>query len=305
MLEQVEIGHYAKIPIHIARAKVSKSAKSLWIELALVSSPEKPQVWIRQESLAEKMGVSDRTVRRLIIELEKARLIIPNGWHQGRHKKYDLTWTNLSDVGGQSGQECPTSPDKNVQLRRTETSRDGGQKCPDLNRVFKQNTEQNNIFFNSQPDPQKLLADWGDQWRKRFGCLDGLSGRPSIETCVEQAMSHESRHKYATPKVWCEIWLQNAARQWLVAFNREQNAPATDPNLDAEAKARRSQAESERSRRYYSQQAPLPSSNRNTIPPDLQAQVDKIMAENEVGFTDKLLRLMKQQKVTQRQPLSV
>jgi hypothetical protein len=143
MLEPVDIGHYAKIPIHIARAKVSKSAKSLWIELALVSSPEKPQVWIRQESIAEKMDVSDRTVRRLITELENARLITRNGWFQCRHKKYDLSWTDLSDVGGQNGQECPTSPDENVQLHRTKMSRDGGQKRPDLNRVIVPASQQN------------------------------------------------------------------------------------------------------------------------------------------------------------------
>src|SRR3989338_7719089 len=76
MLEQtIDIGHYAKVPLHISRSKVSESAKGLWRELAFMSSPEKPQVWIRQESLAEKMGLSTRSIRRLITELEKAQLI--------------------------------------------------------------------------------------------------------------------------------------------------------------------------------------------------------------------------------------
>lgn len=253
MLEQVEIGHYAKIPIHIARAKVSKSAKSLWIELALVSSPEKPQVWIRQESLAEKMGVSDRTIRRLIIELEKARLIIPNGWHQGRHKKYDLTWTNLSDVGGQSGQECPTSPDKNVQPRRTETSRDPGQKCPDLNRVFKQNTEQN-IYFkkagedfsNPEVEAKTLLAEYGAKWTQRFGCLDGLSGRPTVQECVEQALNHTARHKCSNLRIYLESWLVNASKSWIRAYYHELTAAPTDPGLSPDAVARKLKAEQER-----------------------------------------------------------
>ena len=308
MLEQVDIGHYAKIPIHIARANVSESAKAVWRELAFMSSPEKPQAWIRQESLAEKMGLSTRTIRRLITELEKASLITPNGWHQGRHKNYNLTWTKMSDVGGQNGQECPTSPDENVHLPRTEMSRDGGQKCPHLNRVFKQNTEQN-IYFSSfakaSADTEKILADYGEIWKKRFACLDGLSGRPSVEECVEQAMSHESRHKYSNPKTWIEIWLRNASSKWLQNFNRELNAPPTDPSLDKEAIARRCKADNARSKEYYNQPGPLPVFQHDPFPAKLQAEMDEIFARREPGFSEKLLQLMKKHNSSEQEAQSI
>jgi hypothetical protein len=280
--ETNDIGHYARVPFHIATAKIPSRARDVWILLAMNCTPESAEVWVRQPMLAEQLNCSTDTIGRVLRELVTAKLIFAtNKLHQGRYKIYRLAWANLQE--------------------------DVPQKCQNLNRVLIKQ-EQNIVFKKTREDfsdpeseKQKLLTDWSDLWKKRFGCLDGLSGRPSIEICVEQAMSHESRHKYASPKVWVEIWLQNAARQWLVSFNREQNAPATDPSLDAEAKVRRSQAETERSRRYYAQPIMTPIAEATAIPSELQAQVDKILAENETGFADKLMRLMKTQRQNQKQ----
>ena len=187
-------------------------------------------------------------------------------------------------------------------------SRDGGQKCPHLNRVFKQNTEQNIIFkktredfFDPESEKQNLLSDWGETWKKRFACLDGLSGRPSVEECVEQALNHTARDKAKDLKIYIEMWLHNAARAWISGFNREQNAPPTDPSLDKEAIARRCRADNLRTKEYYNQPAPLPVFQHDPFPTELQAEMDEIFARREPGFTEKLLQLMKKHNSSQQE----
>jgi hypothetical protein len=58
-------------------------------------------------------------------------------------------------------------------------------------------------------------------WRKRFACLDGLSGRPRFDDCVQQAMSNRMRKKDEDPSIWVEIWLQNTEKMWIGSYNGE------------------------------------------------------------------------------------
>ena len=79
-----------RVPLHVIQSKISASAKMLWIELALLSSPKKPQVAVDQKALAEKIGRSKATVGRLIRELEKAELLVHTGVVNRYHKTYNL-----------------------------------------------------------------------------------------------------------------------------------------------------------------------------------------------------------------------
>ena len=79
-----------RIPLHVIKSKISPSAKLLWIELALLSSPKKPQVFVDLKALAEKIGRSKTTVSRLIRELEKAELLVHTGVINKCHKTYNL-----------------------------------------------------------------------------------------------------------------------------------------------------------------------------------------------------------------------
>ncbi|MEI6806701.1 MAG: helix-turn-helix domain-containing protein [Myxococcaceae bacterium] len=81
-----------RVPLYVIESKISPSAKLLWVELALVSSPKKPQVFIDLKALAEKIGRSKATVSRLIREIEKAGLIIHTGVVNRCHKTYNLVW---------------------------------------------------------------------------------------------------------------------------------------------------------------------------------------------------------------------
>ncbi|MEI6806886.1 MAG: hypothetical protein WCK49_10360, partial [Myxococcaceae bacterium] len=79
-----------RVPLHVIQSKISASAKMLWIELALLSSPKKPQVAVDPKVLAEKIARSKATLSRLIRELEKAELLVHTGVVNRYHKTYNL-----------------------------------------------------------------------------------------------------------------------------------------------------------------------------------------------------------------------
>ncbi|MEI6806004.1 MAG: helix-turn-helix domain-containing protein [Myxococcaceae bacterium] len=91
------------VPLHVINSKISASAKMLWIELALVSSPKKPLVFVDKKILAEKIGRSKATLSRLIRELEKAGFIVNTGVINRYHKTYNLVWMK-------SGIKIPPNP---------------------------------------------------------------------------------------------------------------------------------------------------------------------------------------------------
>ncbi len=66
-----------------------------------------------------------------------------------------------------------------------------------------------------------------DQWRKRYTCLDGLSGRPLLEESIKQAMGNKFRKKTDDPRLWVEQWLKNAEKIWMTRYSR----PSFEMNL--------------------------------------------------------------------------
>ena len=96
--------HFAIIPAHILASGVSARAKELWAQCALVADKHKNQVWIRQATMAEKLGCSVRTIQRALKELIGARLMAcTRFWHQGRHKVYELAQRVMKQVSSRSG----------------------------------------------------------------------------------------------------------------------------------------------------------------------------------------------------------
>ena len=167
------MSRFIKIPTHILDSKISASAKLLWIELARVSSPKRPQVVANPKALAEKMGLSVSTVRRIIRELVKAELLVHNGGYiERRLKTYDLVWLPVKAA---------------VQ----------------------------------KPEPQELTPELLENWSKRFPCLDGHSGRPTLIQAVEQAVLHPLRDKNQDLKTWVEISLKNTSRLWSESYHAE------------------------------------------------------------------------------------
>ena len=73
--ENIDIGHYARVPYHIATAKISSRARNLWTILALYATPEKPEVWTRLGSMAEQLDCSIDSVERAIKELRQAKYL--------------------------------------------------------------------------------------------------------------------------------------------------------------------------------------------------------------------------------------
>jgi hypothetical protein len=207
-----DIGHYARIPLHIARANVSETAKAMWRELAFLSSPESPVVWVRQSDFAKKLKCCTKTIQRALKELVEAELLSFAGWMHGRYKKYKMAWKKI--FAGE-GQNCPTTSDMNVHVPETPVAEVPGQFCPPIIREAEQVKEH---FFLSSPTPEQqaeeLIAEHEQEYLQRFPCLDGRAARPSLKKCIEHALNHSARLKYRSLKVYIDMWLTNAAQKW-------------------------------------------------------------------------------------------
>ena len=143
-------------------------------------------------------------MQRAIAELVRAGLLTFAGWMQGRYKKYALAWKNFLT---KASQKCRTTPDTNVVRPATPVSDDARHQCQPIIREAEQSSKQITT-------PQSILEQYGDNWRTRFSCLDGQAGRPRLEDCIAQALSHRSRHNYDDISVFLEMWLHNAAARW-------------------------------------------------------------------------------------------
>src|SRR3989338_4462585 len=85
---------------------------------------------------------------------------------------------------------------------------------------------------------EQLLSQYGEAWRKRYPCFDGLSERPPLEICVQSALSSPYRARYAHLGLlsWVEGWLKTEARIHLASYIKEKSPrpqespkePATD-----------------------------------------------------------------------------
>jgi|GEM_PF-3503108 len=199
MSKKSEIGHFARIPLHVARADISETAKGLWRELAFLSSPRVPTVWVCQRVFAEKLNKCVKTVQRALKELLDAGLIKFAGWLHGRYKKYKLAWKKFFS---QDAQDCPTTPQVKVEHPKTTVPEDANS-------------------FSEQ------LAEKVQKWQERFKCLDGKNGRPTLAECIDQGLAHKSRHNYDTPWAFLESWLRNAAGRCMLQYQQEL---ATVPN---------------------------------------------------------------------------
>ncbi len=246
----IDIGHFARIPEHVAHARVPERAKGVWRELAFLSSPEKPKVWVRQQTLADKLGCSVDTVYRSLRALVKAGLLIATDlWHQGRHKIYELVWSLSQKI-------LPTSR-KSAEGPTAKLPEDVPQKCGPLIRVEEQTSEQS--LASPEKEAEKLnigfLMVHSKTWQQKFACLDGCSGRPTLQECIEQALNHTSESKYKDKVKYIEMWLTNAAGRWWPSYNREQNAPSTDFGLSKEALALKLREEAQRRRDWEKRRA--------------------------------------------------
>lgn len=251
------IGRYVMVPYHIVIAPITPRAREVWILIASNGSPEKPEVWVRQPALAEKLRCSTDVIGRAIQELKRARLLFETGrLQQGRHKIYHVNWlpvddalmvTPAAELRNDVPHFCGTIHRADAVLSSAISPVDTPQICGNLNRVLTQQEK------NNSSDLDSLLTSHGESWAQTFACLDGRSGRPSIRETVEQALNHTAVHKCKSVKIYAETWLRNASLKWLSLYNRELSAPASDPSLSKDAVARKL-AESDASRKRYEQQ---------------------------------------------------
>ncbi|MEI6417137.1 MAG: helix-turn-helix domain-containing protein, partial [Verrucomicrobiota bacterium] len=237
-------------------SSISPRSLSVFNLMALYASQKKPEIWVRQETFAEKLKCSTDTVYRAIKELVNFGLVAElERMYLGRYKTYRLK-RFLEDTAAEAQNtdamriSAPTYR-KDAVPRTARVREDVPQICGPINRVSITEHKTEHFFSERTQDPivgekselELLLQTYGEEWKKKFPCLDGLSGRPSLKECVEQGLAHKARKNYGDVKVALDTWLRNASRQWIFLYNKEQNASPTDSALDSEAQKRRAEAE--------------------------------------------------------------
>jgi predicted transcriptional regulator len=234
----IDIGRFVRVPMHILHADISSRAREVWMMLALNCSPEKPFAWARQASVAESLRCSTDTVGRALKKLIKAGLIAETGrWHWGRYKIYQIAWLPVMSVDLLS--------DCDEVILDVEPA--------PVQKMKKQVAQKQKQKASSRPmlvTADELLEENEEKWTQEFECLDGNSGRPSVATCVKEAMNHTARHKCDDLTIYIETWLRNATKVWKYDFYKEQTLPATDPSLSPEVVARKLKEATERRWNY-------------------------------------------------------
>jgi hypothetical protein len=263
----IDIGRFVRVPMHILHADISSRAREVWMMLALNCSPEKPYAWARQASVAESLRCSTDTVGRALKKLIKAGLIAETGrWHWGRYKIYQIAWLPVMSVDLPNGYEETTS----------EVEPEPAPKAPKQHPARKVQTPSKTILVTADD----LLEENEEKWTKAFECLDGNSGRPSVATCVKEAMNHTARHKCDDLTIYIETWLRNATKTWKYDFYKEQTLPATDPSLSPEVVARKVKEAADRKWNY--QQA--------IISPSDAEKYKRVWTEEENAIGEKWMR---------------
>jgi hypothetical protein len=234
----IDIGRFVRVPMHILHADISSRAREVWMMLALNCSPEKPFAWARQASVAESLRCSTDTVGRALKKLIKAGLIAETGrWHWGRYKIYQIAWLPSLSVDLTSDYEEPTIPEAEPKPAQRKMNKQVAPKVPTSSKA--------NLV-----SADALLEENEEKWVKEFECLDGNSGRPSVATCVKEAMNHTARHKCDDLTIYIETWLRNATKTWKYDFYKEQTLPATDPSLSPAVVARKVKEAADRKWNY-------------------------------------------------------
>jgi hypothetical protein len=262
----IDIGRFVRVPMHILHADISSRAREVWMMLALNCSPEKPYAWARQASVAESLRCSTDTVGRALKKLIKAGLIAETGrWHWGRYKIYQIAWLPVMSVDLPSDYEETISEVEPKPAAKVEKQV-----------AQKPKTSSKTTLVNADD----LLEENEEKWVKEFECLDGNSGRPSVATCVKEAMNHTARHKCDDLTIYIETWLRNATKAWKYDFYKEQTLPATDPSLSPEVVARKLKEATERRWNYQ----------QGVLAPSEAEKYKRVWTEEENAIGEKWMR---------------
>jgi hypothetical protein len=174
---------YGRTPRELLRnPNVSPQAKALWGLLEDFASPSRPQPFPGQATLAEYMGVTDRSIRTWMTELQEA------GWLQvqreptkkGRRNSYRLFWKHTSEPATVSDEDRKqTSGGKRKQSSGTYRKHTSYEEKPcEAEPVEEENPaatvgEQVELFRNPRAEPavpagspavaKLMLDDWWQQ----------------------------------------------------------------------------------------------------------------------------------------------
>lgn len=263
--------HKSVIPSAFSLSKVSANAKELMMILLLYTGPNSPNLWVRQKSFALLLGISQRTFKRYLKELLASGFLVETGKvHPKGYKFYAISWLLAATQEAESNEDSPSeeTAEQEDESNKGVTNLQGGGDKSDTPPVtnlalHKQNnlSEQlNNSFLESAQDSnlgkkrggELISADFKEKLKKEFFCLDGKSGRPTLDESIELGLAHKSRKNYDDVEKFLVFWLRNGSEKWFRSYEREKNGYSVQPALSAEEQAKE---RAERKARIEAEQA--------------------------------------------------
>ncbi|MEI6790326.1 MAG: helix-turn-helix domain-containing protein [Myxococcaceae bacterium] len=183
---------FNQIPEQLFDANISLRAKWLWMLLAKHAKPEAIEFWLKQQTYADLLHCSRRSIGRALKELIQAKLLTNlNKRHLHRYKMYRLEGVLLS------------TPVKETKLSKDEShllhQRICTQKQPE----------------NLSQRTKHFLDTYGPFWKQKFPKLNGQAGNPYLESCIEESLDYMSKNgMHRDPPGFVEIWLKHATEKY-------------------------------------------------------------------------------------------
>lgn len=194
---------FNQIPQQLFDANISLRAKWLWMLIVKNANPESTERWLKQQTYADLLHCSRRSIGRALKELIAAKLLTDlNKRHLYRYKTYRIEGLSPEPREGKI---------KKISREEAENIK-SAKKRQELLELLCTPVPPENLI----PKAKEALQAWGPIWKERFPKLDGQAGRPILESCIQKAAKDTTDPQYGritNTTEFMETWLKTAS-EW-------------------------------------------------------------------------------------------
>ncbi|MEI6790559.1 MAG: hypothetical protein WCK42_05200, partial [Myxococcaceae bacterium] len=167
--------------------KISDRAKLLWFFMATDCLENATELWIKQQDYADKLHCSRSSIGRALKILIEAKLITDiKKRHLSRYKTYQIHQVirnpvQISETSPAYAKASAGTPLKKLSKRELEDIKTQ-QRIQALLQTLRTPAEEKELNTKAR----EMLGVWKNAWKEKFPKLDGQSGRPYLESCVQK-----------------------------------------------------------------------------------------------------------------------